>query len=294
MIDDFPQMTETTHNLLRLAILGDPVRQSRSPSMYNALFEREGLNATYSAIQVRTGELPQALAAIRSRELLGVHLTCPHKEAALALMDELTPMAERAGAVNVAAWRSGRLVGDNTDGAGFVLALHKAFGPSVGRSAALLGAGGSARAIAHALASDGFERIVILNRTFSRAEQLAASLRDRGVSSFPLPLSVGSFQSVASRMDLVIDATTPGPDNVVDLLEVDALPDHAICCDINYHRPDAPLLQRAAARGLRTQTGLQMLAEQGALSLRLLLDLDVEGDQLASLLGPPLSAPAMP
>ncbi len=277
-------MTATPDQPLRLAIFGDPVRQSRSPSMYNALFQREGLNATYDAVEVRSSELPAALGAVRTRQISGVHLTCPHKEAALELMDELTPVAQRAGAVNVAAWRGGRLVGDNTDGIGFVIALHKAFGPDVGSSAVLLGAGGSARAIADALVSDGFVRFAILNRTFSRAERLAADLRARGVTAIPLPLSVGSFQSVASRADLVIDATTPGPDNVVDQLPVDALPDHAIFCDINYHR-SSPTLQRAAERGLRTQTGLPMLAEQGALSLRLLMDLDVEGDQLVSLLG---------
>lgn len=279
-------MAASDDQTLRLAIFGDPVRQSRSPSMYNALFRRMSLNAAYSAVRVRSNELEQALEAVRRQRLAGVHLTCPHKERALPLMDELTPEAERAGAVNVAAWQHGRLVGDNTDGHGFVIALHKAFGPDVGRSAALLGAGGSARAIAHALVSDGFQRVAVLNRTFARAELLAASLRERGVTAVPLPLSVASFQIVAPRTDLVIDATTPGPDNVVDQLPVDGLPDHAICCDINYHREDPPLLRRARERGLRTQTGLAMLAEQGALSLRMLLDLDVQGEQLMALLGP--------
>lgn len=287
-------MTSNNDRTRRLAIFGDPVRQSRSPGMYNALFERTGLNARYDAVLVRADELPAALATIRRRELSGVHLTCPHKEAALALMDELTPAAAQAGAVNVAAWRGGRLVGDNTDGAGFVAALHKTFGPGVGRSAALLGAGGSARAIAYALASDGFEQITVLNRTFSRAERLAATLAELGVRARALPLSVAAFQAISPSLDLVIDATTPGPDNAVDLLPVDGLPRHAICCDINYFRPDAPWIRRAAAAGLRTQGGLPMLAEQGALSLRLLLDLDVEGDQLAVLLSPMTSAPAAP
>ena len=253
----------------RLAIFGDPVRHSRSPTMYNALFERVGYNAVYSAVEVRAGELAQALEAMRQAGLEGGHLTCPHKEAAVGLVDLLTPAAARVGAVNVVACQDGRLIGDNTDGAGFVVALHKEFGPDVGHRAALLGAGGSARAIGFALIDDGFDEITVLNRTFSRAERLAEALREAGARVRALPLSPEAWASVAPELDLAIDATTPGPDNAVDALPVDGLPATAICCDINYFRPTAPWVRRAQAAGLRTQGGLGMLVEQGALSLQI-------------------------
>jgi len=270
----------------RLAIFGDPVRHSRSPRMYNALFERVGYNAVYSAIEVRAGELAQALDAMRELELAGGHLTCPHKEAAVTLVDQLTPSAARIGAVNVVACQGGRLIGDNTDGAGFLAALHKEFGPDVGHRAAILGAGGSARAIGFALIDGGFDEITVLNRTFSRAQRLADALTEAGARARALPLLPEAFASVAPSLDLAIDATTPGPDNAVDALPVDGLPRTAICCDINYFRPMAPWVLRAREAGLRTQGGLGMLVEQGALSLRLLLGMDVEGDVLADTLLP--------
>lgn len=278
----------------RLAIFGDPVRQSRSPRMYNTLFERVGYNAVYTAIEVRAGELGGALNAMRALNLAGGHLTCPHKEAAIPLLDELTPAAARVGAVNVVACQGGRLIGDNTDGAGFVRALHKDFGGDVGHRAAILGAGGSARAIAFALADDGFDEIYVLNRTFSRARRLADDLLACGVHAEALPLSPDAFTRIAPRLDLAIDATTPGPDNPVDALPVDALPTSAICCDINYFRPSAPWVLRAQSAGLRTQGGLGMLAEQGALSLRLLLDMEVEGEELVDTLTPQQPALAAP
>ena len=242
----------------RLAIFGDPVRQSRSPRMYNALFERMGYNAVYSAIEVRADELRGALEAMRSLALAGGHLTCPHKESAIHLLDELTPAAARAGAVNVVACRGGRLIGDNTDGAGFVAALKKEFGDEVGHRAAILGAGGSARAIAFSLADAGFDA------------------------------------EFSPRLDRAIDATTPGADNPVDALPVEGLDAAAICCDINYFRPSAPWILRAQDAGLRTQGGLGMLVEQGALSLRLLLDMEVEGEVLAASLRPLQPALAAP
>ena len=278
----------------RLAIFGDPVRQSRSPRMYNALFERMGYNAVYSAIEVRADELRGALEAMRSLALAGGHLTCPHKESAIHLLDELTPAAARAGAVNVVACRGGRLIGDNTDGAGFVAALKKEFGDEVGHRAAILGAGGSARAIAFSLADAGFDEITVLNRTFSRAEALAKSLCAAGVRATAMPLSPAAFAEISPRLDLAIDATTPGADNPVDALPVEGLDAAAICCDINYFRPSAPWILRAQDAGLRTQGGLGMLVEQGALSLRLLLDMEVEGEVLAASLRPLQPALAAP
>ena len=278
----------------RLAIFGDPVRQSRSPRMYNALFERMGYNAVYSAIEVRAEELRGALDAMRALHLAGGHLTCPHKEAAVALLDELTPAAARAGAVNVVACRGGRLIGDNTDGAGFLVALKKEFGHDIGHRAAILGAGGSARAIAFALADDGFDEITVLNRTFARAASLAAALSAAGVKARALPLSPEAFAEIAPHLDLSIDATTPGPDNPVDALPVEGLPEAAICCDINYFRPSAPWILRASEAGHRTQGGLGMLVEQGALSLRLLLDMEVEGETLADSLQPAQPSLAAP
>jgi shikimate dehydrogenase len=194
------------------------------------------------------------------------------------------------GAVNVILNSRGVLYGDNTDGRGFLRALQRDldFSPE-GATVALLGAGGSARAIAHTLAEVGAKRFFVLNRTVPRAEKLAQALAEHAPSSpcQPLPLDADAFSRIAPELDLVIDATTPGAENPVDELPVDRLPARAICSDINYTRPNPPLIARAAAAGLRTQIGTSMLVHQGALSLMLLTGISIRPEELEAYIRDP-------
>ncbi len=123
-------MSEETHEQalpVVFGVLGDPVAHSRSPAMHNAAFTALGLPHRYAAFHVRPAALADALAGARALGLGGLNLTVPHKRAALALVDELTPRARRIGAVNTIILRAGRLVGDNTDGLGFAAALRELF-----------------------------------------------------------------------------------------------------------------------------------------------------------------------
>ena len=137
------------------AVIGSPVRHSRSPAIHNAAFRALGLDWTYLAFDVAAGEAGRAIDAMRALGLGGLSVTMPHKDAVVDLVDELTDDARRLGAVNCVTPRSGRLIGDNTDGAGFIASLADA-GVSVGgRSCVVLGAGGAARAVVLALADIG-------------------------------------------------------------------------------------------------------------------------------------------
>ncbi|RMF47888.1 MAG: shikimate dehydrogenase, partial [Deltaproteobacteria bacterium] len=141
--------------------------------MQNEAIRRAGIDAVYVPFHVAPESLPGAVAAIRALGLAGVNVTIPHKEAVLPLLDEVTADASRIGAVNTIVNRKGRLVGYNTDGAGFVQSLREDldFDPG-GCRAVFLGAGGACRAALYALAEAGAGEIVLVNRTVERAETL--------------------------------------------------------------------------------------------------------------------------
>src|SRR5438477_3979011 len=158
-------------------VLGDPVDHSLSPAMHNAAFAAAGLPYLYLRYRVAPATLATALAEAKALDMGGLNLTAPLKEAALPLVDRLTEAAERAGAVNTILFRrDGGLVGDNTDGDGFVRALGGRTRLR-GARAVVIGAGGSARAVATALARAGCEAVTIANRTAARAERLADVVR---------------------------------------------------------------------------------------------------------------------
>ncbi|MDP6708911.1 MAG: shikimate dehydrogenase, partial [Alphaproteobacteria bacterium] len=160
-------------------IMGWPIGHSRSPRLHGFWLEHYGIDGTYVPFAVRPEDLATALRALPRLAIAGCNLTLPHKEAALAVMDEVDPMARRIGAVNtVVIDGDGRLNGSNTDGFGFVAALEEdAAGWRVDTGpAVVLGAGGAARAVVAALLERGTPEIRIVNRTLERAERLGQEL----------------------------------------------------------------------------------------------------------------------
>jgi len=158
-------------------LFGDPVAHSFSPAMHNAAFSVLGLDYVYVPFLVAPGDLEAAVRAIRALNLAGVNVTVPHKEKILPLLDGLTPEAAAAGAVNTIVPAQGKLIGDNTDGAGFLraLKLSAGFAPE-GKRVLVLGAGGAARAVSAALARAGAAEIWIAARNDARAAALARAL----------------------------------------------------------------------------------------------------------------------
>lgn len=234
--------------------------------MHNAAFEALGLDWAYLAFDVAPGEVGRALAGARALGLAGLSVTIPHKEAAAASVDRLSPLAEALGAVNTVVFDpGGTLRGENTDGPGFMEALRadEGFDP-VGRRALVVGAGGAARAVVKALADAGTAEIVVVNRTAERAEAVAALA--------PGCARVG-VAADAGECDLVVNATPLGmvgggaegssPMRDADLgpgqLVVDLVPNPAI----------TPLVEQARARGAVAVNGLGMLVHQAALAFRL-------------------------
>ncbi len=246
-----------------VGVLGYPVRHSLSPVMHNAAFRHLGLNWVYLAFEVSPESLPDALRGMRALGIRGLNLTIPHKEAAVALVDALTPAAQAIGAVNTLYWHEGQLMGDNTDAEGFLHALQAAGWQPSGQ-ALMLGAGGSARAALYALKKAGC-RVVIANRTLVRAQQLQRAFGAEQV----LPLESQALRPLMPAVQLVVNCTSLGmePDSeAMPPVPLDALQSEAWVCDLVYRPVQTRLLQTAQQLGLRTVDGLGMLVHQGALA----------------------------
>jgi shikimate dehydrogenase len=239
------------------AVLGWPVGHSRSPALHNAAYRAVGVEAVYAALPVPPDRLGAALAGVRALGFLGVNLTVPHKEAGLALCDDIDPVAARVGAVNTVVVTDGRLRGANTDVEGFARALAEAGGAAAG-PAVLLGAGGAARAVVAALAPDREVRIVA--RTPARAAGLGTVF----------PWTAEALAQALAGAGLVVDCTPMALAPETDIpVEVDDLAADALVASLVYHREPA-LVARARARGLRVMDGAAMLVHQAALAFELM------------------------
>jgi shikimate dehydrogenase len=244
---------------LAFGVLGDPVAHSRSPAMHEAAFAALGLPHRYFAFHVAPAALPAALAGARALGLGGLNLTVPHKQAAVALVDVLAPEAERIGAVNTVCIENGRLVGRNTDGAGFLAGLREL--PGAGPAhAVVLGGGGAARAVVDALVHE------------ARAEVAWVSRDPTALP--PGPWRVLGWDALPERMaaaDLLVNATTVGmkggPVAFPVPVPVERMPAGARVVDLVYPAPSVGLGAAAAARGLPAQDGLPMLLWQGVRAL---------------------------
>jgi len=244
----------------RAGVIGYPISHSKSPIIHGAWLQRYGVQGEYTAIEVRPEKLESFLRNASREGFVGVNATIPHKEAALALADEVTPLARRIGAANTISFEGDRILADNTDAFGFLENLKDGApnwradsGPAV-----VLGAGGAARAVVAALIDAGAPELRLANRTRSRAETLAMDIGG--------PISVIDWPVAAEAMDgaaTIVNTTSLGMKGQPPLeIDLSAAPDDALATDIVYVPLITPFLERAQARGLRIVDGLGMLLHQ--------------------------------
>jgi len=250
----------------RLAgIMGWPVSHSRSPALHNFWLDEYGIDGAYVPLPVQPEQLERALRALPSLGFRGANLTLPHKEAALAIVDRVDPLASRIGAVNtVVVMPDGSLEASNTDAFGFRENLRDCapdWDPREG-PAVVLGAGGSARAVTASLTELRVPVIRLVNRTVERAEALARDLGGLGTR-----ISVHPWEAREEVLDgagLLVNTTSLGMTGAPELrIDLSLLPLAAIVVDIVYVPLDTPLLAEARQRGNRTVDGLGMLLHQG-------------------------------
>ncbi|MEX2450839.1 MAG: shikimate dehydrogenase [Rhodospirillales bacterium] len=253
-------MTEQAR-LIRAGVMGWPVGHSLSPRLHGYWLERYGIAGRYDALPVTPDAFARTFRELPAAGYAGVNITVPHKEAALAAVDEADGVAKRIGAVNTVVVKSGgALWGTNTDAFGFLENL-KAGAPAfdVRRGpAVVLGAGGAARAVVVALLDAGAPAIRLINRTAARAEALAADIAG--------PVQVAAWRARADVLGdaaLLVNATTLGMQGQPPLdMTLDALPGSAVVTDIVYAPLETALLKSARAKGCTAVDGLGMLLHQ--------------------------------
>lgn len=256
-----------------VAVLGSPVAENPTCVMQQAAFAAAGLPWTYLTLEITPDKLPDAIRGVRALGFRGLNLTVPHKVAVIPLLDEVRPDAALIGAVNtVRVDKDRRLIGENTDGKGFLRGIRDdAHVDPTGKHAVILGAGGGARAIATELALAGIGRITLVNRSVPRAEQMLRDLtsRTRASADF-VPLS--SLFRVPRNADLLINATSIGlyPDvDVMPPISLDDASPNLLVCDAVPNPPETRLIREARARKFRTLTGLSMLVYQGVIGFQM-------------------------
>jgi shikimate dehydrogenase len=267
----------------KLGLTGFPLGHSLSPILHSAALNAAGLEGDYCLFPI-SPDNPQALAELigrlRAGELNGLNITIPHKQTIISLLDQLTPSAQAIGAVNTIYIENGILIGHNTDAPGFLADLAKFLAINVpdpqnadtGKKVVVLGVGGAARAVVHALLSDGWNVTLAVRRAdVKQAGLLIESFKQQAGdgSMHCVLLEADDLSRLGSGMWLIVNATPLGmfPETEISPWPIGApFPLRAMVYDVIYNPRQTRLVQDAQAAGLRATTGLGMLVEQAALS----------------------------
>jgi len=241
------------------AVVGSPISHSLSPAIHNAGFQALGIDAVYLALEFASGDAEKAISFARSLSVIGLSVTMPLKEEICDFVDVLTPAAKALRSCNCIYRDGDKLVGDSTDGTGFVSAFKTQFPDSLDRkTVALLGAGGAARSIAYSLDQTNISEIKVINRTVSSAEKIL------GLAG---KATLGSIDDI-ENCDVIINATSVGMSGGASadksLVPETMLRSEHIVADIVYNPLETKLLADARGVGARTIGGVPMLVHQAA------------------------------
>lgn len=248
---------------IKAAVIGHPIKHSKSPLIHNYWIEQGNLNGTYEAIDIAPENLESEIKRLIDEGYAGFNVTIPHKEAVMKLCDEIDGNAEVCGAVNTVVIKDGKLIGHNTDSFGFLTNIKTAKpsfdfeeGPAM-----VIGAGGAARAVVSGLIGHRVPEIILVNRTRERAETIAEEI---GLGTDLVEVvDWDERHEMLQWVNLVVNASSLGMEGQPDLdLNLDKLSKDALVNDIVYAPLETPLLKAASERGNPTVTGIGMLLHQ--------------------------------
>jgi shikimate dehydrogenase len=255
-----------------VACFGQPVAENPTGAMQEAAFQALGLNWRYLTIEVPPANLKDAITGVRAMNWRGLNLTIPHKVAVMQYLDEISPDAAIIGAVNTVRRSGGRLIGENTDGKGFLRGVRNDAGVDPGgKHVAILGAGGAARAIATELALSDAAEIRIINRSRERAEPMVRDL----VGHVKCPVTFQEWSGVwpvPRDIEILVNATSIGlyPDvDAMPRVDLSDVRSNLLVADAVFNPPETRLLAAARKQGLPVLDGLSMLVYQGVIGFQM-------------------------
>ena len=260
-----------TYKAELVGAFGHPIAENPTIVMQEAAFHALNLNWRYLTIEVYPQDLAAAMQGLRAMNFQGINLTIPHKVEVLKYLDEVAPDAALIGAVNTVRRVGDQLVGENTDGKGFLRALQDIPIDPRGKKVIILGAGGAAKAIGVELALAGAGHIIIVNRSSERGQELVDALNTKTRTPARFVEWVSTY-ALPANADLVVNATSIGlfPDvNAQPDVAYDTITANMIVCDVIPNPPHTPFLQEAERRSAKTLDGLGMLVYQGAIAFKM-------------------------
>ncbi|WP_293779465.1 shikimate dehydrogenase [uncultured Oxalicibacterium sp.] len=251
----------------RYAVIGNPIAHSKSPDIHARFAAQTAQHLVYERLLAPLDGFAATVAEFVRAGGKGMNVTVPFKLEAHALAQQLTARAQAAGAVNTLLFAQGTIIGDNTDGVGLVNDIVHNAGVSVaGKSVLLLGAGGAARGVIMPLLEQKPARLVLANRTLSKAHELAQQFAAQG------HIEVMAFDALAESFDIVINATAASLSSEVPPISPAVFTTQTLAYDMMYGAQPTSFLQFAASHGAQTRDGLGMLVEQAAESFYLWLN----------------------
>lgn len=261
-----------------------PCAENPTVAVMEAAYQHQGIPARYINCDVGKEQLEQAVAGAKAMGWRGFNCSIPNKQAIIEYIDELGTSAKVIGAVNCVIIRDGKLTGENTDGKGFVEALSEQIDVK-GKTLALLGAGGAARAIAVESALAGATEITIINRDKKKGQELVDLINDNTEAKATFKAWTPGLR-IDPLPDILVNATSVGLDDADALPDIDteSLESSLFVADVIPNPPQTALLRKAADKGCRTLNGLNMLVNQGALNLTYWFDKEADKEPMRKVL----------
>ena len=268
-------MTEKCYRSELIGLFGFPVDENPTVVIMEAAFKALELNYRYNTMLVYPEDLETAVKSLKALHMKGTHITIPHKVSVIPYLDRLTDTADLIGAVNTVYEDHGEMVGENTDGKGFIKSLEDEHIKISGKKAVILGAGGAARAIAVELALAGTRKIIIVNRSPDRGETLVKLINEKTTAHAEFTLWEGCY-NVDEDTDILVNCTSIGlyPDTNVPNIDYNTLKSTTVVCDIIPNPLHTRFMAKAQACGCKTLDGFSMLINQAAVSFKLWTGID--------------------
>ena len=263
-------MSDKCYRSEQIGCFGCPIDENPTVVIMEAGFRALGLDYRYNTTLLRAEDLENGIKGLRAFNMVGGNFTIPHKVEVIKYLDGLTDTARVIGAVNTVYFENGKLMGDNSDGKGFLKSLSDGGVGIAGKKVVILGAGGAARAISVELALAGTAEIVIVNRSGEKGKHLADHLSENTPAMGSFVLWDEQYK-IPADTDVLVNATNIGlfPDKSRPNIDYKTLSENTVVCDVIPNPPHTPFLAAAEARGCRTFTGFGMLVNQAAINFKL-------------------------